>query len=204
MNQIAIAIAAVFDKTEVKQRPGRGGKQFSYIDARAVARRLTEVLGLAGWDFQTTVADTDRQVVHGRLTVRLDGQTIVREDFGYPNTPDSDEEPLKSAASDALKRCAVQLGVGAYLYGGKPPRVEAPVDHEQIAKLSAHFGEAMEAIRVINAAEAERIEAGLQKIGVKGPGLTGLSVQRAEWARDRAITIMDQVIAEANAAEEAI
>jgi len=202
MNEIAIAIAAAFDKSEVKQRPGRGGKQFSYIDARVVARRLTEVLGLTGWDFQATVADTDRQVVHGRLTVRLDGQAIVREDFGYPNTPDSDEEPLKSAASDALKRCAVQLGVGAYLYGGKAPKAEAPADRQRVEQLSAQFGEVMEAIRVMNAAEAERIESGLRKMGVAGPGLAGLPVAKAEWARDRAMAIMDKVIAEANAADE--
>jgi hypothetical protein len=201
MNEIATAIAAAFDKSEVKQRPGRGGKQFSYIDARVVGRRLTEVLGLAGWDFQATVADADRQVVHGRLTVRIEGQTIVREDFGYPNTPDSDEEPLKSAASDALKRCAVQLGVGAYLYGGATPKpMVSQADKQQIAKYAEKFEMAVEAIRMIDAARAQKIEDGISRLGVNS--FMELPVKKAEWATERALTIMDEVFAAANQADQ--
>jgi hypothetical protein len=201
MNEIAIAIAAAFDKTEVKQRPGRGGKQFSYIDARVVGRRLTEVLGLGGWDFQATVADVDRQVVHGRLTVRLDGQTIVREDFGYPNTPDSDEEPLKSAASDALKRCAVQLGVGAYLYGGAAPKpMPSMAEKQRVAECAEKFEAAIGAIRIIDEARAAKIEEGISRLGVNS--FMELPVKKAEWATERAITIMDEVIDAANRADQ--
>jgi hypothetical protein len=45
----------------------------------------------------------------------IDGVTTVRQDFGYPNSA-QDDEPYKSAASDALRRCAAQIGVGRSLY----------------------------------------------------------------------------------------
>jgi hypothetical protein len=113
--QIAAALAAPFTGTELKQRPGRGGMTFTYADARAVAQRLDDVLGLAGWQFEVKVADPVRFVVHGTLIAVIDGVTTVRQDFGYPNSA-QDDEPYKSASSDALRRCAAQLSVGRSLY----------------------------------------------------------------------------------------
>jgi len=113
--QIAAALAAPFTGTDLKSRPGRGGMTFTYADARAVAQRLDDVLGLAGWQFEVKVADAATHVVHGTLIAVIDGVTTVRQDFGYPNSA-QDDEPYKSAASDALRRCAAQIGVGRYLY----------------------------------------------------------------------------------------
>ncbi len=113
--QIAAALAAPFTGTDLKQRPGRGGMTFTYADARAVAQRLDDVLGLAGWQFEVKVADAAAKVVHGTLIAVIDGVTTVRQDFGYPNSA-QDDEPYKSAASDALRRCAAQIGVGRSLY----------------------------------------------------------------------------------------
>jgi hypothetical protein len=113
--QIAAALAAPFTGTDLKQRPGRGGMTFTYADARAVAQRLDDVLGLAGWQFEVKVADPAAKVVHGTLIAVIDGVTTVRQDFGYPNSA-QDDEPYKSAASDALRRCAAQIGVGRSLY----------------------------------------------------------------------------------------
>jgi hypothetical protein len=84
--------------------------QFSYVDARAVMQRLDDVLTPAGWEFTSSVIPgTD--VVHGRLSIA----GMVREDYGYPNS-DRDEEPIKAASSDALKRCGVMFGIGRHLY----------------------------------------------------------------------------------------
>jgi len=113
--QIAEALAAPFTGTDLKTRPGRGGMTFTYADARAVAQRLDDVLGLAGWQFEVKVADAAAKVVHGTLIAVIDGVTTVRQDFGYPNSA-QDDEPYKSAASDALRRCAAQIGVGRSLY----------------------------------------------------------------------------------------
>jgi hypothetical protein len=129
-------LAVPFPDDEVKQRPGAAkwdhkdacqGKacrqtrdpeahvQFSYVDARAVAQRLDDVLTPEGWDFTcSTIPGSD--VVKGTLRI---GDNI-REDHGYPNS-ERDEEPIKAATSDALKRCAVMFGVGRHLYEDNRP-----------------------------------------------------------------------------------
>lgn len=107
---------APFAPEDLKTRPGRAGMQFTYVDSRAVAARLDSVFGPLGWEFQIKVADSARCVILGTLTVTVGPLAAVKEDVGYPNGPD-DQEPLKSATSDALKRCAAQLGVARSLYG---------------------------------------------------------------------------------------
>jgi hypothetical protein len=142
--QIAAALAAPFDPKDLKHRPGRAGLIFTYADARAVAQRLDDVLGLAGWQFEVKVADPARSVVHGSLVIVVDGASTIHQDFGYPNSA-QDDEPLKSAASDALRRCAAQVGVGRSLYspdkgvGGVqvPVAAPAPARSPQIAPVGA-------------------------------------------------------------------
>lgn len=134
-------LAVPFPDDEVKQRPGaakwdhkqacEGPRcrvtkdpemhvQFSYVDARAVAQRLDDVLTPAGWDFTcATIPGSD--VVKGTLRI----EESVREDHGYPNS-DRDEEPIKAATSDALKRCAVLFGIGRHLYEDNKPGQRTP------------------------------------------------------------------------------
>jgi len=130
VSKIAAALAAPFEEKDLKHRPGRAGMTFTYADARAVAQRLDDVLGIEGWQFEVKVADPIRGVVHGSLALVVEGKTTIRQDFGYPNSA-QDDEPLKSAASDALRRCAAQVGVGRSLYSPDkgvqvPPRGVAP------------------------------------------------------------------------------
>lgn len=136
MTDIWTQLREPFPDSEVKNRPGaakwdhkascEGARcrvtrdenmhhQFRYVDARAVAQRLDDVLMPSGWQFTcANVPGTD--IVKGRLEIIVDPTvTLVREDHGYPNS-DRDEEPLKAATSDALKRCAVLFGVGRHLY----------------------------------------------------------------------------------------
>jgi hypothetical protein len=148
--QMWTRLAEPFPDSEVKQRPGaakydhkpncQGARcnqskdpnahiQLSYIDARAVMQRLDNVVTPAGWEFTSSVIPgTD--IVHGRLVVQYDtldtGVTtqIVREDYGYPNS-DRDEEPIKAASSDALKRCAVMFGIGRHLYEDNKPQTRS-------------------------------------------------------------------------------
>lgn len=139
--QISAALAAPFDAKDLKTRPGRAGMTFTYADARAVAQRLDDVLGLTGWQFEVDVADLARGVVKGSLAIVVEGKTVIHEDFGYPNST-SDDEPLKSAASDALRRCAAQIGVGRSLYSPEkgmqsPARAQTPVRSPQIGKSEA-------------------------------------------------------------------
>jgi hypothetical protein len=105
---------------------------FTYADARAVAQRLDDVLGIEGWQFEVKVADPIRGVVHGSLVIVIEGKSTIKQDFGYPNST-QDDEPLKSAASDALRRCAAQVGVGRSLYS---PEKGVPVPLGRVAPRS--------------------------------------------------------------------
>ncbi|MGI8747487.1 MAG: Rad52/Rad22 family DNA repair protein [Deinococcus sp.] len=82
----------------------------AYIDARAVQDRLDAVCP-DEWSFALEVIPgTATPTVKGRLTVL----GVTREDIGEAG--DGEMGTLKAATSDALKRCAVQFGIGRYLY----------------------------------------------------------------------------------------
>jgi hypothetical protein len=82
----------------------------AYIDARAVQDRLDAICPDA-WSFELTVIEgAAAPTVKGRLTIL----GVVREDIG--EAAEGELGTLKAAASDALKRCAVQFGIGRYLY----------------------------------------------------------------------------------------
>jgi hypothetical protein len=112
--EIFEALAAPFHASDVKQRAGQGNQKLSYITARTVENRLDEVLGPEGWDFELTAWGTD---LIGTLVIRLpDGSVVRKSDVGGRAGMKTGDDDTKSAASDALKRCAVLLGVGRYLY----------------------------------------------------------------------------------------
>lgn len=115
-SEILAALSAPFPPEVIRHRPGVGGKDLTWVDARTVAARLDEVLGVSGWDFAVEpVGDTNTVV--GILTCRFpDGTVARRQDFGYETGGSG--EWLKEAASDALRRCASLFGVARYLYAG--------------------------------------------------------------------------------------
>lgn len=55
----------------------------------------------------------------GRLTCDIDGQHVVIEEAGgveLAGMKDGDGERLKHATSDALKRCAMRIGLGLHIW----------------------------------------------------------------------------------------
>ena len=115
---IQTALAAPFDPTLVKCKPGviQGNRALAmpYLDARAVADRLDQVLGIGGWQ------DDYEQLPDGallcRLRVKIGGEWITRCGVGSPSDQPDAGDRKKAAESDALKRAAVKFGVGRYLY----------------------------------------------------------------------------------------
>jgi hypothetical protein len=113
-----------FDPAVVKWRPGsKSGNRamaMAYVDARDVMERLDEAFGVMGWSDSFMVVQ-DGAAVECTITVSLGdevGRWVTKVDVGYPNSPGSDkeQEPLKAAYSDALKRAAVKFGIGRELY----------------------------------------------------------------------------------------
>ena len=108
MNKTEMALKRPFKN--VKWRKGyKNGKDLVYIDARDVMDRLDSVFGVDGWQ-------TKYEYLGGRmicnLSVRFDLEWITKSD----GADDSSIEGAKGGISDALKRAAVLLGIGRYLY----------------------------------------------------------------------------------------
>ncbi len=116
--EIFNALAAPFHKDNIKQRDSRKdgtGRKLSYITARTVMNRLDDVLGPEGWSFM--IEPWGEQSLIGTLTLWLpDGHTISKSDVGGRAGMQAGDDDSKSAASDVLKRCAVLVGIGRYLY----------------------------------------------------------------------------------------
>ena len=93
-------------------RKGAGGKNFVYIDARDVMARLDDVAGPGHW--QSTYSEAGGIVV---CTISIRGMddtsSWVSKSDGAGETQ---VEAEKGAMSSALKRAAVQWGIGRYLY----------------------------------------------------------------------------------------
>src|SRR5258708_4937014 len=106
----------------------KGGRRFTFVPAAEVIVRLNSVLGANGWS--VTILSTWRDQVepdwvlaHVRLTAYIDGREVVKEQMGgqkikklsgKSEAVDIGDE-YKGAVSDALKKCAQQLGVGIEL-----------------------------------------------------------------------------------------
>lgn len=132
---IAKALAAPFDPSEVRWKPGKvsGNRAMAlpYIDARLVMDRLDSALGLGNW--QTVYRETPIGVICS-LSVRISGDWSVHEDFaGYSGQSDAGDKH-KAAFSGALKRAAVHLGVGRYLYRLSPQWVDYDPQKRQFTK----------------------------------------------------------------------
>jgi hypothetical protein len=115
---LARALAEPFPEGQIRWKPqavnGNRALAVPYVSARAVMERLDRVLGVAGWqDAYDLLADGN---VRCRLSIRVDGEWIAREDVGGPSEQPDEGDRLKAAFSDALKRAAVKFGVGRYLY----------------------------------------------------------------------------------------
>jgi len=136
---------------------------FTYISGEQVVSRLNDVLGIANWDYKVLEHgvrdDADEVWVLGELTARIDGQTVVRQQFGSDKIQRSRQKAnsqtgevydegggvldygfdLKGASTDCLKKAASLFGVGLYLYkrgnptlvNVAPRRAQSPVQPRQ-------------------------------------------------------------------------
>jgi Rad52/22 family double-strand break repair protein len=114
-DDIRAALAAPFPPSDIEWRishtnaEGTTAMVLAYITARAVMDRLDSVLGIGAWSSKLTRIDGGFIC---ELSATIRGLPVTRCDVSQ----DSDVEPLKGGASGALKRAAVQFGIGRDLY----------------------------------------------------------------------------------------
>src|SRR5262249_40863107 len=116
--QLSLALTAPFPAEAVHWNPlavrGNRALAAAYLDARAVMQRLDAVFGVGGWKDAYQLVNGGSVVC--TLSVKVDGEWIDKTDVGSPSEQPDDGDKLKAAFSDALKRAAIKLGIGRYLY----------------------------------------------------------------------------------------
>jgi hypothetical protein len=121
----------------VKQRQGKAGQQWSYVEGSYMVKVLNFAFAW-NWDFkivhQPTTAEIlqiigskiDQIWVTGSLTVKDDaGHSITKEQTGGADikfmkgtrVPVDIGNDMKAAMTDALKKCASEFGIASDIYG---------------------------------------------------------------------------------------
>lgn len=123
-----------------KTRPAKGGGTWTYVSGSYMKKQLNMLFGW-NWDFEIIseqiLIEAGEVVVKGKLTCRSNGNTIVKMQYGNKDImfkrgtkePLSIGNDLKSAATDALKKCAAELGIAQDVY--------APADFKDVEVVEA-------------------------------------------------------------------
>jgi hypothetical protein len=109
-------LADYFPASDIEWKPGsvtkdkKKGLAMAYVTNRAIMDRLDSVCGPGGWRNEYTAGPAGG-VLCG-LSIRIGSEWVTKWD-GAENT---DFESVKGGLSNAMKRAAVQWGIGRYLY----------------------------------------------------------------------------------------
>lgn len=120
--EIEIKLAAPFSANDIEWRIQSAGIDkngnpwgmvMPYITSRAVMQRLDDTLGLSGWT--NTFSQAPEGGVLCGLSLRI-GKKDKRWITKYDAASNTEIESVKGGISDSMKRAAVQVGIGRYLY----------------------------------------------------------------------------------------
>ena len=119
-------------ENHIYHRPAKGGGTWDYVTGVYVKKILNYVFGWM-WDFQIVDKGKEGELVwvQGRLTIknRSGKPMIIKEQFGRADIKFKRGKPhkpefmldygndLKAATTDALKKCASELGIASDIYG---------------------------------------------------------------------------------------
>jgi hypothetical protein len=124
-NQLALLMKRTPDKF-VRTRPAKGGGAWTYVSGGYIRKVLNLMFGW-DWDFEvlSEIERGNQVIVKGKLTCRVNGRAIVKTQFGCKEImyKRGTQDPLnlgndyKAAATDALKKCAADIGIASDIYG---------------------------------------------------------------------------------------
>lgn len=120
----------------IEMKKDEDGHQYKSVKAYYVKKRLNLIFGF-GWNFKVVrgeyYANAGECIVHGKLTVPTTRGKITREQYGKStvefskrnsrttSAPSNMGNALKASASDALKKCASELGICWDIYSQERP-----------------------------------------------------------------------------------
>lgn len=142
-------------------RVGKDGKGFAHLEAWDVRAHLIRIFGFCNWSQELVALDLifeSESVKEGKsrwtVAYRATVQLTLNDSFGhtmcvyteaaagdasnYPSRADAHDMAIKTAESQAFKRCAVnlgdQFGLSLYNNGGTASVVRAVLDQEEAPK----------------------------------------------------------------------
>ena len=136
-------------KIQVTSQDKKRGMAVAYMDARAVQKRLDEVIGAFNWKNVYSLWHDNSQIC---------GISIFNDDRNewitkFDGAENSDIEPIKGGLSDSFKRAATVWGIGRYLYeidgvwvDIEPKGKSFAIKQNQYAKLESDYNNAVNRI----------------------------------------------------------
>lgn len=83
IREIEEVLKRKFKPEQVKQRPGSYGKLLDYLETHSVIERLNEAFGLKwSWEIVDSKILNSQIYCHGRLTIKIDKEMVIKEAFG--------------------------------------------------------------------------------------------------------------------------
>lgn len=143
-------------KIQVSTQDKKKGMAVAYMDARAVQKRLDEVIGAFNWKNVYSLWHDNSQIC---------GISIFNDDRNewitkFDGAENSDIEPIKGGLSDSFKRAATIWGIGRYLYeiDGvwveiEPKGKSFAIKKDQYAKLESEYNAAVKRIFSVKPAQ---------------------------------------------------
>lgn len=188
-------------------KPPAPGKFGDYVPHFVVQQIITAAVGPFDWelveivrgpsygtknrgkpDEETVVVENAVVAVIYRMTVEVDGRRVVIEETGHADNawkePD-DGARLKKAASDAMKRCGMRLGVALHLWCKRPEEFFLPRVLRERTTETDHVDEPEPVVGLIDDEEPTRAAESLQEPGTvdyaqDDPGRPFVTDQKAE------------------------
>lgn len=112
------SLAKRIPKSYIKQKPG--GFAADYCSHADVQQMLIAKLGVPPSQEVTQIIRSSEGQAQGvvlRMVFNIDGQTVVIDEVGECERPGQNEGlNVKNAVSDAVKRCAMRIGLGLELW----------------------------------------------------------------------------------------
>lgn len=174
MQEIMKGLYEPFPRDKIKQRKGRSGQTWDYVETSEVINRLNEVLGCA-WSVTEVESMVINNFVVKRVRIEINDpdsdKTYIRDGWaGHPIGNDPGD-CMKSAFSKALTKAASLFGVGLHLWGVSSENVGGADDVDLPPwEGPSQFGPAPEmTVNVVNQGPHNQPPQGVQSVPMTPP-----------------------------------
>ena len=133
------------------------GYAVPYLDSRAIAERLDNVVGQMNWHDEYKPWANTKEGASQLCTIYIYDEERKEWIGKTDGASMSQIEPVKGGISDAFKRAAVKWNIGRYLYRfqvvkvrTKPKGSSAVIDYSEMPRLNQYYIETLKKLGILN------------------------------------------------------